>query len=84
MSHTMFCCNPCDLQGDRGANTNQGNGFIALPVFVDEIDHVTGIVRQSIAMPSKSTDGTRACTLNADQYALEGLPSLSQGGPYVV
>jgi hypothetical protein len=70
--------------GDRVTQLNQPSGFIALPVFVDEILS-NGYIRQTIALPQRSFTTNdnrlmRGCTLNADQYALEGQGSLSLDG----
>ncbi len=58
---------------------NQPGGFTAISVFVDEITPA-GLIRQSIAMPQSASGIMHACTLNADQYALEGQGSLSVDG----
>ncbi len=48
-------------------------------VFVDEISPA-GLVRQTIALPTRAFGSQHACTLNADQWAIEGLPSTSTDG----
>jgi hypothetical protein len=45
---------------------------------LDEINPVTGTVRQSVALNSIASLSNPACTLTGSGYAQEGIPALSQ------
>ena len=63
---------------------------VALSVFADYVDVATGVVVDSLPMPSASGSGLAACTLGTGEgwYAwnldTDGLPSVTADGRYVV
>jgi hypothetical protein len=69
------------LQGEGIANVN---GYLAVPVFIDEITFGTtassGAIRQSIPLPTSASGSQLACSLSGSQYAHEGFGAISANG----